>query len=322
MLENFKHTVKHTRLQKYTKNTLNSIPDHLFPHAHRISMTKMIPTSLLILVYLIILLQFHTVQPMTSPTSTFTSSGGSFPGLGRPVQRRRRVPLPFVPKPKPRYPHPLTGDLISIPEYIEALEGLLKESQGQIKTLTGKVFSFRRRISGIARSSTPSSKVKGYLDKITELEGEIKVLLVKLGDSETGRARELKDAIEKNEVVVRELKDNVMRMFKEELDSVREEMEEAAEERVRSERRVLEGQLERLRRDKEREIQALAKAKDEVIARERGKVVKVLGALQDAEVKKRELEGAQRRDRKRERGGGGAGKSAEGGGKKVVGVRY
>ena len=243
-------------------------------------MTIMTSMSILTIICMVISLQFQTVQPMTSPTSTFTSSAGSFPGLGPPIQRRRRVPLPFIPKPKPKYPHPLTGDLLSIPEYIEALEGLLKESPGQIKTLTGKVFSFRKRISELARNSKPTSKVKGYLDKITELEGEIKVLLVKLADSDNDRSRELKEAIERNEGVVKELKENVMRMFKEELDSVREEMEEAAEERVRAERKALEGQLERLRREKDREILAVAKAKDEVIARERGKVVKVLGALQ------------------------------------------
>ena len=53
--------------------------------------------------------------------------------------------------------------------------------------------------------------------------------------------------------------------------------------------------MEKLRKQKDSEIASILAEKDAVISKERSKVVKVLTALQEAEVKKQEVEGQSNR---------------------------
>lgn len=137
------------------------------------------------------------------------------------------------------------------------------------------------------------------------------------------------------------MRSQVLQAYREELREVRAEMEGLVNAKVAAEKKRLTAEMNRLRKDKDLEIAAVAKEKDLQISKEvssllnfrdlmrasppltptlvptsqRHKVAKVLTALQDAEQKKREVEAIRKglkKGAKKEKVVAGGGKSVEG----------
>lgn len=234
------------------------------------------------------------------------------------IVRKRRIPIPFVPR-KLFYPHPVTGELVVLDEYIQALEDKLAESQTQISALSSKLMYFRGKLKVFTRNTNTAAqtKAKQYLDKISKCERMIEELNSRLKTSEQDKERETKETeelrtmISKNEELVKEIKAKVMEVYKEELQQVRDEMAGLVDKKVSEERLKFQKDMEKLRKQKDSEIASILAEKDAVISKERSKVVKVLTALQEAEVKKQEVEAIRRKSPRKKENTVKAGRSNE-----------
>ncbi|GMH70528.1 hypothetical protein TrLO_g13844 [Triparma laevis f. longispina] len=224
------------------------------------------------------------------------------------IVRKRRFPIPFVPR-KLFYPHPVSGELVVLDEYIEALEEKLAESESRISSLSSKLMHFRSKFTIFTKNHNTAAQTKAaqYLDKISKCERMIEELNSRLKLNEKDKERGTKETedlrmmISKNEDLVKEIKAKVMEVYKEELQQVRDSMAGLVDKKVEEERKKFQKDLETLRKQKDLEISTLLSEKDAVITKERSKVVKVLTALQEAEVKKQEVESIRRKaGRKRE----------------------
>ena len=72
-----------------------------------------------------------------------------------------------------------------------------------------------------------------------------------------------------NESLVKEIKEKVLQAYREELREVRAEMEGLVNAKVAAEKKRLTAEMDRLRKDKDLEIAAVAKEKDLQISKER-----------------------------------------------------
>ena len=96
----------------------------------------------------------HAYRPPHSHHSKFTTYTSFRAALSRApasstgtfrrsqIVRKRRIPIPFVPR-KLFYPHPVTGELVVLDEYIQALED--KVSWECVKSRVNPVCETRRR---------------------------------------------------------------------------------------------------------------------------------------------------------------------------------
>eukprot|EP00518_Triparma_eleuthera_P001849 CAMPEP_0182454002 /NCGR_PEP_ID=MMETSP1319-20130603/819_1 /TAXON_ID=172717 /ORGANISM="Bolidomonas pacifica, Strain RCC208" /LENGTH=285 /DNA_ID=CAMNT_0024651967 /DNA_START=144 /DNA_END=998 /DNA_ORIENTATION=+ len=250
----------------------------------------------------------HALSPSVS------HSAGSAALHPRPV-KKRRIPVPFFPR-KLFYPHPISGELITLDEYISALEASLSESQSKVSALSSRLMGFRSKLRVFSKEAEEEkSKTKQYLEKIERCEELIASLTSKLKDSDEGSASKIREMIAANESLIKEIKEKVLQAYREELREVRAEMEGLVNAKVAAEKKRLTAEMNRLRKDKDLEIAAVAKEKDLQISKERHKVAKVLTALQDAEQKKREVEAIRKglkKGAKKEKVVAGGGKSVEG----------
>ncbi|GMI42528.1 hypothetical protein TeGR_g3060 [Tetraparma gracilis] len=227
------------------------------------------------------------------------------------------LPRPFA---RARYPHPVTGERLNLQSYVSTLESLLEESQGQTKSLAQRLSSFRARfltLRGEAREGEEAkSKTREYLEKIEKLQEVVDGLrekVAKSGKSEGDKEREIELIVAQQGEVVRQIKADVLRIYEEEMAEVKAEFA-----------RIVDSKVEAERKRGEEEMQKRLGEKDEEILAERAKVLQVLSAVEEAEVKKREARELERRGRLGGRGKAGegrVGRSAGGKAERVVGGR-
>ncbi len=238
------------------------------------------------------------------------------------------------------YPHPVTSELVPIHDYVTALEEMLAESEGMVKKLTNRIMGIRGRLF---KSTTEGTRE--YLSRIVDLQRVIDELTAKLAQQGDASAAEMKEAMEKQAAVVKEIKDSVMRIYKEELADVRDEMssgkyrwslffrtiiltptntimtfftplDTVLEKKLDRQRQKFDEELANVKAKAQKDLHSVVKQKDEVISKERSKVVRVLQALQEAEVKRKEYEVVTRRMKEEEKA---QANGANRGGKSVVG---
>jgi len=167
------------------------------------------------------------------------------------------------------YPHPISAAPLSSQEYIDVLSQLLEDSNVRVATLSQKMSTFRQRFQ-----STKASASKIALDKIMALQKIIDNL-----ESSAANTDELKAILAKQKSLVAEIRQEMLEVFEEEMEKLKQELTTITTNKVKQERDRMQQQLDKLRKEK-----------DTIIQCEREKVLKVLAALEEGEVKRREAE--------------------------------
>ena len=217
----------------------------------------------------------------------------------------------------------MTGARLTADEYLEALELLLASESSTVLGLTEKLAAARTRFFA-ARSEGKAGtaavgKAREQQEKIASLQATIDSLIANLAASKEEGGRELRELLEAQGEAMAAVKEECEEAFREELKIMKADYDTQLRARVSSERSLALTAAQKAFSLHLSQLATVEKASASALASERAKVTRVLAAVQDAEVKRREAE----RDKDREdRGGGGKGregKSAQGAARKMGG---